>query len=414
MILKNELLEGHQAYLEYEISSEVWENAVNVVLLEEAKRTKVPGFRLGKAPLNLVASRIGEDKIFEYASEDVLRQTYPEILKEAKIKAYRINNLQIKKNDFGRPKFSLTIDLEPEVKIKKTYEKMVVDIPKLPTLEEEINLSLKSLQHGLSSLSLLEDSPAEKGRVAHLSYTLGEGGKLEKIKIDLGKEEFYPGFDEQIEGMMPGEEREVILTIGKEILKGKVFLEAVYERKLPELDEDFAKRLGYPSLETLLNQVSERAKVVLSSREREIKTNAIVGALLKEAKFQIPAGLIEDEAEEVIGELLEDLEKKKLTLEKYLELKGKDMETFKEEMKEIGKKRLEFRLLLEKLATDKELTVTEEEIQKELGEIAKKEGLTDSQLKSRLRPDGLRRIRNYLLREKMLDLLLNKIKVKEV
>ncbi len=414
MILKSELLEGHQAYLEYGVSTSLWEKAKEEVLLKEAKQTKVPGFRVGKAPLNMVATRVGGDKLFEYASEDVLRKTYPETIKEANIKALRINNLEIKKDDEGKPIFLVTIDLEPGVTIKKDLDEINIEIPRLPSFEEELEFNLQSLQEGLSHLSLLENTPSEPGKVALFSYKFGENDKQERIRINLGKEEFYPGFDEQVAGMLPGEEREFELIVGESPLRGKVLLEAVYEKELPVIDEELARRLGHQSLEIMMNQLEEKSSIAILKREKEVKTNAIIDTLLSESEFRIPSGLVEDETDEVIGEFLEDLGKKDLTLEKYLEIKGKEMSAFQEEMKILAKRRLEYRLLLEQLARDKELTVSEEEIEKELKELAKKEGLTLPQLKSRLKPDGMRRINNYLLREKMLEILLSSIKVKEV
>ncbi|MBT9130097.1 MAG: Trigger factor [candidate division WS2 bacterium] len=413
MITKKELLDSHQAYLEYQVSEEVWDKAWNEILVEENNITKIAGFRAGKAPLNMVLNHLGEEKVFDLTSEKVLRNNYKKIVEEAEMKILRTSVLNVEKQPNGLPLYKFTFDLLPEITLKSKLDKMKIDIKKLPDVEDELKETVLSMQDSLAKLTKIGGTPLSRGQVGLFSTQNVGDDKNRRIRLNMGKEEYFPGFDDQVEGMKPGEEKEVYFSSGDKEFQITVKLEGNYSKELPLIDDEFAQRLGYTDLNTLSSTLREKVSLQVSKQRKELITNQALNLLLKKAEILLPLGLIEDEKDDILSVFVEDLEKRGLTLEAYLETEKKSMEVLRKEAEATAKRRLEFRMILDKLASDYEVSVSEEDLNTELEKLSKEEKIPLTKFKSKLKPEEFNRINNYIKREKLLDMIPELVKVKE-
>ncbi|MBT9144636.1 MAG: Trigger factor [candidate division WS2 bacterium] len=413
MITKKELLDSHQAYLEYQVSEEVWDKAWNEILVEENNITKIAGFRAGKAPLNMVLNHLGEEKVFDLTSEKVLRNNYKKIVEEAEMKILRTSVLNVEKQPNGLPLYKFTFDLLPEITLKSKLDKMKIDIKKLPDVEDELKETVLSMQDSLAKLTKIGGTPLSRGQVGLFSTQNVGDDKNRRIRLNMGKEEYFPGFDDQVEGMKPGEEKEVYFSSGDKEFQITVKLEGNYSKELPLIDDEFAQRLGYTDLNTLSSTLREKVSLQVSKQRKELITNQALNLLLKKAEILLPQGLIEDEKDDILSVFVEDLEKRGLTLEAYLETEKKSMEVLRKEAEATAKRRLEFRMILDKLASDYEVSVSEEDLNTELEKLSKEEKIPLTKFKSKLKPEEFNRINNYIKREKLLDMIPELVKVKE-
>ncbi len=414
MITKKELLDSHQAYLEYEVSEEIWDKAWNDILIEENNSTKIAGFRVGKAPLNMVLNQLGREKVFDLTSENVLRNNYQKIVEEAGINILRISKLNVEKKPNGLPLYKFTFDLIPAITLKSKLDKLKIDIKKLPDIEDELNETLLSMQDSLAKLTKIDDAPLSKGQVGLFSTLNAVDDKNRRIRLNIGKEEYFPGFDDQVEGMKPGDEKEVYFSSGDKKFQVTVRLEGNYHKELPLIDDEFALRLGYTDLKTLTGKLREKVSLQVSKQKKEVITNQALNLLLKKAEILIPLGLIEDEKDDILSVFVEDLQKRGLTLETYLETEKKSLETLQKEAEAAAKRRLEFRMILDKLASDYQVAVSEEDLNTELEKLAQEEKIPLIKFKSKLKTEEFNRINNYIKREKILDMIPELVKIKEV
>lgn len=413
MITKKELLDSHQAYLEYEVSEEIWDKAWNDILIEENNSTKIAGFRVGKAPLNMVLNQLGREKVFDLTSENVLRNNYQKIVEEADINILRISELNVEKQPNGLPLYKFTFDLIPAITLKSKLDKLKIDIKKLPDIEDELNETLLSMQDSLAKLTKIDDAPLSKGQVGLFSTLNAVDDKNRRIRLNIGKEEYFPGFDDQVEGMKPGDEKEVYFSSGDKKFQVTVKLEGNYLKELPLIDDEFALRLGYTDLKTLTGKLREKVSLQVSKQKKEVITNQALNLLLKKAEIRIPLGLIEDEKDDILSVFVEDLQKRGLTLETYLETEKKSLETLHKEAEAAAKRRLEFRMILDKLASDYQVAVSEEDLNTEFEKLAQEEKIPLMKFKSKLKTEEFNRINNYIKREKILDMIPELVKIKE-
>ncbi len=166
-------------------------------------------------------------------------------------------------------------------------------------------------------------------------------------------------------------------------------------------------------MNTLSSTLREKVSLQVSKQRKELITNQALNLLLKKAEILLPLGLIEDEKDDILSVFVEDLEKRGLTLEAYLETEKKSMEVLRKEAEATAKRRLEFRMILDKLASDYEVSVSEEDLNTELEKLSKEEKIPLTKFKSKLKPEEFNRINNYIKREKLLDMIPELVKVKE-
>lgn len=360
-----------------------------------SKKIKIPGFRLGKAPYEIGASYIGNERLLEEAFENLLDKSILELLNRENIDPLTKPKVDVK--EFSNEKFVYEISIEflphidfdpdKKIEIKKTIE----------VTQEEIEAKLKELQDTFTELEP-KDAPVELGDIVEVSYSVN--GKEEKsITFEVGRDKVIDGFEEKIVGKNTNEE--FVVETQNSSITFKVI--SVKRKKVPALTDEFAKEIGANSIdelkEKIKNEIYENKKLQLLEDRGRVALHEIVHTI----DVELPQEYINDEVELRYKEYETEYLKHGLKLESLLEKEGKSVEDFKNELKDTITHELKETIILREIIEKKNIQVNEDEIKEEFEHILQQEHLAPGSVKMN---DEIRRyIKNELLKEKALSIL---------
>ncbi|MDK2981842.1 MAG: trigger factor [Chloroflexota bacterium] len=387
MKFEKKQLDNHQVEIIVETDEEQFKKSKGKAAREISKESKIPGFRPGKAPYDVVERIYGEDYIEERAVELVINELYPQIIKEADIKPYGPGKLDeiLEKNP---PKFQLTIPLEPVVELAD-YKTLKVPYKLPKTTAKDIDEVLKNLQTNYATAEEV-DRPSASGDLvtAVINAELTKPDKDQDAQIlkdtphqavlgeNTDEEQFpFKGFSDNLIGMSVGEEKEFSHKYPKdseyEHLRGKevqfkVRLETVKKLIKPELNDEFAQTLGLDDLKT----VKESIKLQLETEKRNEYDNEyydeLLDKLVKKSVVKYPPLALEDEIKDVVTNFEANLAKQNLDLDTYLKINTRKEEDFMEnDIKPAAQKRLEQALVMDEVSRIEKIELDQNELQQE-------------------------------------------------
>ena len=371
------------------IEGEDWKKALDKAFKKLNKEAKIDGFRPGKAPKEVYIKKYGMTSLYMEAAESCLNEAYDMMLKENGddvIVAQPEINLNAVTDDYVEFKFNLT--LKPEVKLGK-YKGLDVKKETVKVTKKEVNEAIEQMRQRYIE-NIDKDGKVENGDVAVIDFegfkdgVAFEGGKGEDYSLKIGSNTFIPGFEEQIIGMEKGEEKDINLTFPSdyhaEDLKGKdvvfkVKVKEIKEQKLPELDKDFFLDLGMEGIETkeaLEKQLEENIKVRKEAEADNKYIDDLLIAAAKNTKIDIPEAMIEEEIDRILKQYEENLKMQGITLEMFYQFTNSDEQALRDQMKEEAKNRVTYRLMLEEIAKEEKIEVTDDEAETEAANLATK------------------------------------------
>lgn len=347
----------------------------------------VPGFRKGRVPRQIFEQRFGVESLYQDALDIVLPDAYSNAIDETGIEPVDQPEIDIEQIGKGQSLiFTADVTVKPEVKLG---EYKGLEVPKVNTevTDEDVEAELKELQKRHAELVVKEDEPAEQGDTVVIDFEgfvdgeAFEGGKAENHSLEIGSDSFIPGFEEQLVGVKAGDEKEVQVTFPEEYhaeeLAGKpaVFKVKVHEVKqlvLPELDDDFAVDVDdeVETLDALKEKIENRLKDEKEHTAKHEVENAVIEKAAENAEIDIPEVMIDNEVERMVKEFDQRLQQQGLNLELYSQFSGQDIDSLKETMREDAEKRVRVNLTLEAIVKAENIDVTEEEVEKELQNMA--------------------------------------------
>lgn len=416
----------NEVKLEITVESEKFQEAIQDVFKKNARYFKIPGFRNGKAPFKMVEKMYGVQIFYEDAFNEVAGKAYEEAVKEKELEVVSKPEIDIVQIESGKDLiFTAVVATKPEVKLGK-YKGIELKKVEYNVSDEDINHELGHMQERNARLVTVENRAVKDGDITIIDFEgfvdgkAFDGGKAENHELTIGSKTFIPGFEDQIIGMKPGEEKDVNVKFPEEYfsenLSGKdatfkVKLHEIKKKELPELNDEFAKDFSeFDTLEELKKSIKEKQEKANENKAKyELEDNAIE-EVCKNAKLDIPAGMIEMELDNIEQDMNTRLQYQGMKLEQYLEMLGKTKEEFRGEYKEQAEKQIKSRLVLEAVAKDAEITVSEEEIAEKIKEMAKNYGRNEEEVKENL---GLRKyVEEGLKSEKTIDFLVKNAKIK--
>ena len=373
------------------IEGKEWEEALDKAYKKASKKAKIDGFRPGKAPKEVFLKKYGKQSLYMDAADEALEKAYTKMLEENKDILEQLvakPNVELKNIDEKGVEFKFVLTLKPDVKLGQ-YKNLKVKKEKAETTEEEVEEAIKNIRQRYAE-NVLKDGKIEDGDIAIIDFEgfvddePFEGGKGENYSLTIGSGTFIPGFEEQLIGLKPEDEKDVVVTFPEdyhaENLKGKeavfkVKVHEIKEIKVPELDENFFADLdmeGVNSKETLEAKISEN---ILSHKESEIE-NKYMDDLLEEAakdvEVDIPEVMIEEELDRMIDQYRQHMQMQGLTLEQFYQFTGSDEKALRDKMKEEAIKRITYRLMLEEIAKQEKIEISDEDADKEATNMAEK------------------------------------------
>ncbi len=381
---------ANEVKLEITVEAEKFENAMKKVYFQNAKYFNIPGFRKGKAPMNIVEKYYGEQIFYEDAFNEVATEAYDEAIKENKIEAVSRPEVDIPQMEKGKDLiFTAVVQTKPEVKLGK-YKGVEIEKVEYKVDKKAIDHELGHMQEHNSRLITVDDRPLENGDTATIDFegfvdgVAFEGGKAEGHELEIGSGAFIPGFEEQLVGMEIDGEKEIKVTFPKEYfskdLAGKdatfkVKLHEIKKKELPELDDDFAKDVSeFDTLEELKKSIKEKLTKNNEQRAKYETEDAAIKAVCEDSKLDVPSGMIELEVDNMLKDFEQRLAYQGLNLEQYLKMLGKTEEEIRKEYEPQAIEAIKSRLVLEAIIKAEKIEASEDEIKAKMEEMAKSYG----------------------------------------
>ena len=381
---------ANEVKLEITIEAEKFDNAMKKVYFQNAKYFNIPGFRKGKAPMNIVEKYYGAQIFYEDAFNEVATEAYDEALEANKIDAVSRPVIDIKQMEKGKDViFTAVVQTKPEVELGK-YKG--IEIPKVEykVEEKDIEHELGHMQEHNSRLITVDDRALENGDIATIDFegfvdgVAFDGGKAEGHELEIGSGSFIPGFEDQLVGMKIDEEREIKVTFPKEYfskdLAGKeamfkVKLHEIKRKELPELDDEFAKDVSeFDTLAELKASIKEKIEKNNEQRQKYETEDLAIKAVCEDVKVDIPSGMVEFEVENMMKDFEQRLSYQGLNLDQYLKMIGKTEEEMKKEYEPQAIEAIKSRLVLEAIIKAEKIEASEDEIKAKMEEMAKNYG----------------------------------------
>jgi len=385
-----------------------------------ASKTKIEGFRPGKAPYNIVKARFGEHSILEEATEEIVKKSYLQAVKENNLKTIGSPKIDVEKMAINNPFiFKATAAILPATTLGE-YKKL--DIKKLEAKVEDKSV-LEALNNlvKMQSKEILTDKTATKADKVIVDMDMLkdnvpiEGGQGKDMVVYLRESHYILGFNEQLVGVKKGDEKEFDLDFPKEHyqkhLAGakihfKVKVKDVYEIQPPKLDDDFAKTLGQDSLEKLTELIKKNLETEVV-KKNEIKWEIdILNKIVDNSKFSdIPEILINEEVHRMVHELEDNVLKQGISFEDYLKSINKTESDLKLEFAGEAIKRIKISLVIREIAILENIKASDKEIIEEVERMInayKDDANAQKQIKT---PEFTNYIKSNLENKKVINLI---------
>lgn len=396
-------------------------------LAELSKTMQLPGFRPGKVPMSMVRKRYG-DAVAAEIMEAAVNDASERLLSERSLRPAMQPKLEVtkagKETDL---EFTVEMELLPEVTIP-AVEDITLQKPVAPVSDEAIADSLKRISEQRKTFTPVEDvRPAVAGEqltVDFIGRIDGEafaGGTAADVALTVAGPGFIPGFTEQLEGVSAGETRTISVTFPEEYqakeLAGKqaefeVTVKSLAVAEVPAIDDELAKAVGMESLDDLKAKVSEQITREYEQLGRLKLKRSLLDALAERAQFEAPVSLVDAE----FAEIWRQVEAEKAAGQADPEDDAKDEETLKAEYKAIADRRVRLGLLVAEIGRANEVQVTDQELQRAMFNEAMRYRDQAMQVVEffRKNPQQMERFRGPIFEDKVIDLLLGKVKLEDV
>ena len=406
--------------IEVEIPQEEVSRETEVLIQKYQKLARIPGFRRGHVPASIIRQRFSQD-----IQNDVIDALVPKYFRKETerlgvipISQPRVTELQ---SPEGKPlHFKASFEVMPEIKVEG-YKELRADHPEISVADDEVEESLKSLQEQKATFSPIEGRAIAEGDYAQVSLDgtpkkEEEGTKpvhMDDVLVEIGGKATMPEFTENLRGASAGEERtfDVLYPedFSDERLRGKTFsykvkVNAIKQKSLPELNDEFAKEIGeFSTLEEVRHRIREGMENERrQTAEREAK-DKLLAELIRRNEFEIPEALVEHQIDIRLERGLRALAAQGMSSE---HMKKMDLARLRAGQRDQAVQEVKAALLLEKIAEEEKIEVGDEEINHEIEALAKQTNQAPDAIRARLTRDGaLDRIRNRIRNEKALDLL---------
>ena len=391
MSIKIEKTENkNELKLEFTIEAKKFDEAILKVYGKSAKYFNIPGFRKGKAPFNIVERMYGDQIFYEDAFNELVPPIYEKEIEENKIEAVSKPHIDIVNMKKGEDLvFTAIVQTRPEVELGK-YKGIELKKIEYPVTDKDIEHELEHMQEHNARTITVEDRAVKDKDIAVIDFEgfvdgkPFEGGKAEKHELGIGSKTFIPGFEDQVIGMKINEEKDINVKFPEEYfskdLAGKdatfkVKLHEIKEKKLPELDDEFAKDVSeFDTLKELEASIKERLEKDNAQKAKYETEEAAIKAVCDKSKVEIPSGMVDMEVDHMIQDINQRLSYQGLKLEQYRKMIGKTEEEVRKEYEPQAIEAIKSRLTLEAVRKAEKIEATDEEINAKLEEMAKNYG----------------------------------------
>jgi trigger factor len=433
--VNTDIREGDQStiVLEVQLTDKELQNAINEGVRHLARRTRIPGFRPGKVPRQILERSLGIDRSDPDVSDPVYDEAREHLYQRTVIRALAESEQDVLElppepewtqfEEGVGATYEVTLPVRPNVELGDYTEYPFT--PEIDAVDEEaIDQVVEQLRDQQAALVPVEDRPAQDEDFVVVSFQgrrngeLVEGAQSDRFPLIIGKERMIPGFEANLVGMNEEDERTFSLTFpddyAEESLQGQdvefeVKMLELRERRLPVADDEFAAQVGdYADMAALRSDLEARMKMNALDRARHQFSDRIIDYAAANASLVLPEVLVTRELGVMIDELKVRVGEQGIGYEDYLRVTEKDEDALREDYREGAEQRVKVLLVLGAIADKEEVAVPEEDVQAEIDKVMADESAGDS-IKEYLDSDrGRNYIRSQLRRSQTVELLVDR------
>ena len=433
MSVQVENLEHNMAKLTIEVAAEELEKALDSAYQKQKKQISVPGFRKGKVPRAMIEKMYGAGVFYEDAANILMQQTYAGAVDESGVDIVSRPTVEVTQIEKGQPFiYTAEVAVRPEVTLGKY---MGVTVTKIDTSvsDEEVDAELENQRNKNARTVTVTDRPVAEGDTAVIDFegfvdgVAFEGGKGENHPLEIGSHTFIDTFEDQLVGKNTGDEVEVNVTFpekyqaadlaGKsatfkvKINEIKAKLQKLTSKKLPDLDDEFAQDAA--GVDTLAEYKEEIKKNLTEKKETEAKKtkeDEAIQKIIDKSKMDLPEAMIETQCETMVEEFAQRIAQSGLTMEQYLQFSGMTVDQLKDQVRPEATTRIQSSLVLEQIAKEENIEVTDADIDAEVEKMAKAYGMEADKLKEYMGDAEKESMKKDLAITKAVDLIMDNVK----
>ncbi len=382
------------------------------------KLARIPGFRRGHVPASIIRQRFSEDLKSDVVEALVPRYFRKEADKQGLIPVSQpqVTDLQLKDNEPLR--FKASFEVMPEIKVEG-YKELRAEKPEITVTDEEVEQSLNGVREQHATFTSVEGRTLADGDYAQVSLDGkpkdGEDKPvhMDEVLVEIAGKNTMPEFTENLRGASPGDERVFEVTYAQDAqeqrLAGKTFtytvkVQSIKQKSLPELDDQFATQLGeFKTLDEVRQRIREGMESERKHTAEHEAKDKLVAELVKRTEFEVPEALVDRQIDVRLERGLRALAAQGMKAE---DIKKMDLNRLRVGQREQALQEVKASLVLDKIAEEEKIEVSDEEIDREIDALATQSKQTPEAIRARLTRDGaLDRIRNRIRSEKTLDFL---------
>ena len=400
MSLQVEKMEKNMAKLTIEVAAEDLEKAMQNAYQKAKGRISIPGFRKGKAPRKMIEQMYGKGVFLEDAVNALIPEHYSKALAECELEIVSQPTIDITQAEPGKALiFTAEVAVKPEVTLGD-YKGVEVPKTEITVTDEDVEAELKKEQEKNSRTISVEDRAAQLNDIVTIDFEGSvdgvpfDGGQATEYPLTLGSNTFIPGFEEQLVGSKVGDDVDVKVTFPEEYqakeLAGKeaIFKCAVKKieaKELPELDDDFAKDVSeFDTLAEYKEHVKTNLEDKKANEAKRAKEDAAVDKAIENAQMDIPEAMLMTQCRQMLDDFSRRMQSQGLSMDQYFQFTGMTADKMMEDMKPQALKRIQTRLVLEKVAEVENIQPTEEEVNEEISKMAEAYKMEADKLKELL------------------------------
>ena len=426
MSVQVEKLEKNMAKLTVEVPAEEVEKAIQAAYLKEKNKISMPGFRKGKVPRAMIEKMYGAAVFYEEAANILIQDNYAKAMEESKEDIVSRPTIDVVQIESGKPFiFTAEVAVRPEVTLGKYKGVQVTKIDTTVT-DEEVEAALEKEQQKNSRTVTVTDRPVQTGDTAVIDFegfvdgVAFEGGKGENHPLEIGSHSFIEGFEDQLVGHNAGEEVEVNVTFPEKYqaaeLAGKpavfkVKINEIKTKELPELNDEFAQDVSeFDTLAEYKEDLRKHLEVSKENDAKRAKEDEAIKKIIDKSTMELPDAMIDTQCENMINEFAQRISQSGLTMDQYMQFSGMTIDGLKEQVRPEAITRIQSSLVLEQIAKEENIEVSDDEINAEVEKMAAQYGMEADKLKEYLGDAEKESMKRDLAITKAVDLIMENVK----
>ena len=393
-----------------DVDHDLWKKAQERAFEKVSSKVVVKGFRPGKAPKAMLQALVNPENVYNEALDEVLNPVFAEAITEEKIEPFFRPSVNISKLSPDEVTIEYTIVLAPKATLG-TYKGLAAKKNEATVSDDEVKEGINKRLLQSASLVVV-DRPAKKGDTVVLDF-LGkseddkgnlvpfDGGTANNYSLELGSNQFVPGFEDALVGVKAGEKKEVSITFPEHYVKELAGKKAVFEctihevkeKQIPELTDEAVKDLAIQDVDTVAKLQDFEKKSILADKTTKAENDyysALIAAIVSGSKYEIDADIIANEAAALEDNLKKQVEQNGLTFEQYLDITGAKEEDLKKNFSAEAENNIKGFLALNEVAKSEKITVTDDDLKAEAAKRSKDYGMKEEDILRYMKQDEAR------------------------